>query len=157
MLTNSKIENSFGNELDGLGSLHSTSVESKISDFSEYSILIVEDEISCYQYLIALLRRSNAKIHWVRDGQSAVDFIKTNPKIDVILMDIKLPVMNGFRATKLIKEHSPDIPIIAQTAYAMAGDREKCLKAGCDDYLSKPFSIASLFSAIVEQLNKIPS
>lgn len=129
--------------------------EFHVPDLSKYSLLIVEDEKSCYLYLYAALKRTNAKLFWVKDGQSAVDFIHKNNDIDLVLMDIKLPVMTGYRATEIIKEHYPDIPIIAQTAYAMAGDREKCLEIGCDDYLPKPFSTATLYNAIGDQLNPV--
>ena len=73
---------------------------------------------------------------------------KSNDNIDLILMDIKLPNMNGYEVTKKIKEFRNEIPIIAQTAYAMQDEREKCLKAGCDDYISKPIDIDKLFSMI---------
>ncbi len=128
--------------------------ESQILDLSSYSILIVEDEPSSYQYLHAALKRTKAVLFWVKDGQSAIDFLQKKEKIDLVLMDVKLPVMNGYRAAEIIKQQFPEMPIIAQTAYAMAGDREKCLKVGCDDYLSKPFNILKLFNAIHNQLNK---
>ncbi len=131
--------------------------ESQIPDLSSYSILIVEDEQSSYLYLYAALKRTGATLFLVKDGQSAVDFIQNKEKIDLILMDIKLPVMTGYRATELIKYQFPNIPIIAQTAYAMSGDREKCLDVGCDDYLPKPFSTYKLYTAIYEQLNKVPA
>lgn len=129
--------------------------ESQVPDLSNYSILIVEDEKSCYLYLYAALKRTNAKLHWVKDGQSAVDYIDQNNNVDLVLMDIKLPIMTGYRATEIIKAKNPNVAVIAQTAYAMAGDREKCMEIGCDDYLPKPFSTTSLYNAIGEQLNRI--
>ena len=147
---------SYKSESIDSGTSYAISDESKFPDFTAYSILIVEDERSSYQYINAALKRTNATLYWVKDGQSAVEFMQNKKKVDVILMDIKLPIMTGFRATELIKSQLPNIPIIAQTAYAMEGDREKCLNIGCDDYLSKPFNMSKLFNAINDQLNKIP-
>lgn len=128
---------------------------SEVPDLSNYTILIVEDEKSTYQYLYAALRRTNANLYWVKDGQSAVDFIRDHDNVDLVLMDIKLPVMTGYRATQIIKHEYPYLPVIAQTAYAMSGDREKCFEMGCDDYLSKPYASANLYRAITDQLNRI--
>ena len=155
MLTKSKRDVSFNRETIKTGLSYNVFDESQVPDFSTYSILIVEDEPSCYQYLQAALKRTKAILHWVKDGQSAVDFMQNKENVDLVLMDIKLPVMTGYRATEIIKELFPDTPIIAQTAYAMAGDREKCLKVGCNDYLPKPFSTLKLYNAIHDQLNRI--
>ena len=75
-------------------------------------------------------------------------------KVDLVLMDINMPIMNGYEATEQIKKISPELPIIAQTAYAMAGDQEKILSAGCDLYLSKPIGKQKLLEAINKCLNK---
>ena len=75
-------------------------------------------------------------------------------KYDFILMDIKMPVMDGLEATKILKAQNPDVKIIAQTAYAMAGDREKLLESGFDDYISKPINQQQLYSIMKNQLNK---
>lgn len=156
MLTNSKRDVSFKSESIDSGDAIKVYDESQVLDLSTCSILIVEDEPSCCQYLKAALKRTKAILFWAKDGQSAVDFMRNNEKINIVLMDIKLPVMNGYRATELIKMQFPEIPIIAQTAYALPGDREKCFEVGCDDYLSKPFSTFKLYNVIHNQLNKIP-
>ncbi len=111
-------------------------VKSKSHD--NITILIAEDDDSSYEYMKAILAPYKLNIEWVQDGKSAVEFCKNNNHVDLILMDVNMPVMNGYEATKLIKDMYPDIPIIAQTAYAIIGDKEKSLQAGCDDYLSKP-------------------
>ncbi|RLD51519.1 MAG: response regulator, partial [Bacteroidetes bacterium] len=80
-------------------------------------------------------------------GLAAVNLCRENT-FNLILMDIQLHEMDGLAATKLIKQSNPDIPIIAQTAYAMSGEREKCIKAGCDDYISKPINISELLGKI---------
>lgn len=110
------------------------------------TILIVEDENSNYKYLEALLR-NKVKLLWTNNGIDAVQMSNELP-IDLILMDIKLPKMDGFEATRLIKKNKPDVPIIAVTAYAMDVDRRQSIEAGCDNYISKPFKMEELFSLI---------
>jgi CheY-like chemotaxis protein len=108
------------------------------------SILVVEDDKTSYMLIKEFLRPLNIEIHHVTDGADAINFIKTNPGILLILMDIKLPFMDGYEATKAIKQINPKIHIIAQTAYAMLGDREKALSAGCDNYITKPLDLKKL-------------
>ena len=74
------------------------------------------------------------------NGEEAINYCTEDSTIDLVLMDINMPVMNGFVATKAIKKIKPDLPIIAQTAYAISGDREKAFESGCDDYIPKPIS-----------------
>ena len=102
------------------------------------TVLIVEDVESSFEVLNLVLERSGIKTVWAKDGKEAIKLCKENSSIELVLMDINMPVMNGYEATKEIKKIRPKLPIIAQTAYALAGDREKFLAAGCDDYISKP-------------------
>lgn len=111
------------------------------------TILIVEDNVSNYELLATFLKKTGAEIMWVKDGGDAVEACKNN-SIDLVLMDIQLKKMNGFEATKQIKAINSNIPVVAQTAFAMVGDREKCLAAGCDDYLSKPIRKSVFFHTI---------
>ncbi len=113
-------------------------------DWSAYSLLIVEDEDLNYLFLKKLLETTKIKIDWAKTGYQAIDFVKNNNKTDIILMDIKLPELDGLKATEEIKKINPSIPIIAQTAYAMKGDRENILNAGCDDYVAKPIKVDEL-------------
>jgi len=106
----------------------------------EISILIVEDEYSNYMYLEALLEDYKYNIIHAKNGKEAVEIVNKNSSIDLVLMDIKMPVMNGLEATKEIRKTKSNVPIIALTAYAMAEDKQKALNAGCNDYLSKPLS-----------------
>jgi FOG: CheY-like receiver len=99
------------------------------------------------------LRPLNIKIHHVTDGREAVNFVKMNPEVRLILMDIKLPFMDGYEATKTIKQINSKIPIIAQTAYAMLGDREKAIAAGCVDYINKPLESQRLLELVSEYLH----
>jgi CheY-like chemotaxis protein len=116
-------------------------------------ILVVEDDKSSHMLIKEFLRPLNIEIHHVTDGTDAINFIKINPDIRLILMDIKLPFMDGFEATRAIKKINPEIPIIAQTAYAMVGDREKALSAGCDDYITKPLDLLKLQELVKRYLS----
>ncbi|MGC8803744.1 MAG: response regulator, partial [Bacteroidales bacterium] len=84
----------------------------------------------------------------VDNGLRAFAECLKNPDIDLVLMDVKLPIVNGLESTRLIKKYKPHIKIIAQTAFAMVGDRNRCLNAGCDEYITKPIDPADLFSKI---------
>ncbi len=121
------------------------------SDSKEVSILIAEDDEINYFYLNALLKReTSAKIFYAKNGREAIDIFVANPGINLILMDLKMPVIDGFEATRQIKSINADVPVIAITAYAMAGDEQKVLSAGCDGYLSKPISKEKLLRKIAK-------
>ena len=115
-------------------------------------ILIVEDEEINNMFFDAALSRTESKLLWAKNGKEAVDIIESSEDIDVILMDIRLPIMDVCEATRRIKEHHQEIPIIAQTAYALEGDKERILDAGCDDYLSKPIRFEELLATIDKYL-----
>lgn len=111
-----------------------------ISEFSHediFTILIAEDEEVNYLYLVEILNNNYKLIH-AKNGKEAVDIFLSSQKIDLILMDIKMPVMDGLKATKMIRESNPTVPIIAQTAYSSESDRDLSLGAGCNDFISKP-------------------
>ncbi len=102
-------------------------------------ILIAEDEDTNFFVLDLFIRKSfNLKTIRVVNGVEAVETFKNHPEITLVLMDIKMPVMDGIEATRRIKAINPDIPVIAITAYALAGDEQKLRKAGFDEYISKP-------------------
>jgi len=103
-------------------------------------ILIAEDTIESFEYLAIILKNTAKEIIHAKTGIEAVDLYRKNPDIDIILMDIKMPQLNGFEATRRIREFNKDVIIIAQTAYAMSDDREKAIEAGCNDYISKPIN-----------------
>ncbi len=125
-----KIEQkSFGNRKDQVV---------KKSRLTDKVILVVEDEVINFMYLQELLLNSGAKVIYARNGQEAVDLFSKTPGLDAILMDIKMPVMDGFEAIKHIKDLGAGIPIIAQTAYALQNDIDKIKESGFDDYLIKP-------------------
>ena len=116
------------------------------------TILIAEDDEFNFLYLQTILSNENFNLLKANNGKDAVQIYKSNPQIDLILMDIKMPIMNGFEATKKIKELSPDLPIIAQTACSTQNDRNKAFESGCSDFISKPFSSADLLEKIANQL-----
>lgn len=115
-------------------------------------ILIVEDEVTNYQFLESMLKDKNCQILRAINGKEAVEIFQENPPIDLIIMDIRMPVMDGIEATKRIKSLNARVPVIAQTAMAMEGDREKSLEAGCDDYISKPIIISEFLELVGKHL-----
>jgi CheY-like chemotaxis protein len=117
--------------------------EEKFS-FTGKVILLAEDEMANYLYVNDIIEDVGAKLIHAKNGLEAIELFRSNADIDLILMDIKMPEMDGVAATRAIKELKKDIPIIALTAYALSGDKEKCLAAGCNDYLSKPVLRADL-------------
>lgn len=118
------------------------------------TILIAEDEDTNYLFLSEFLTKKGYRVIRAENGVETVDKIKSGEIVDLILMDIKMPIMNGYEATIEIKKIKPDIPIIAQTAYALAGDSIKAREAGCDNYLSKPIRITMLEEIVRNTLNK---
>lgn len=116
--------------------------------WEDKTFLIVEDTFSNYELLATFLKKTGARLIWAKDGSQAIDICKSGEDVNLILMDIQLQSVNGYEATRQIKKINPGLPIIAQTAYAMAGDREKSLKAGCDDYLAKPIRKNTFFETI---------
>lgn len=119
-----------------------------VPDWQQHKVLIVEDVESNYQYIYSVLGKTGIQIIWASDGKEAIEYYRQNPDIDLVLMDIKLPIMNGLDATQTIKKLNPNLPVIAVTAYAMAEDKEKCLEAGCDDFIVKPVNRFELLAKI---------
>jgi signal transduction histidine kinase/CheY-like chemotaxis protein len=127
-------------------------------DWQNKTILIVEDEPANITYIKEVLKVTKAKILRASNGKEAVDmFIKNSNNIDIIIMDIKMPEMNGYEATKQIKNINKNIPIISQSAYAMQGDIDKGLNAGMTDYLIKPIKPKILLSILNKHLNNLSS
>ncbi len=116
-------------------------------NWNNVTILVAEDEDLNYKVLDTCLTRTNAHIIRAKDGASAVEICKSQ-KIDLVLMDIQMPGMNGYEATQEIKRMNNRTPVIAQTSFAMVGEKERCLQAGCDDFVTKPLNISSLLNKI---------
>lgn len=119
-----------------------------IPDFSKNTFLIAEDDNINFIFITSLLAPTKANIIYASNGIEAIEQFKSNPHIDLILMDIKMPLMNGFEATRIIRENDKSVPIIATTAYAMSGDKEKCIESGCNGYISKPIKRTELLKSI---------
>jgi signal transduction histidine kinase/CheY-like chemotaxis protein len=115
-------------------------------DWIERKILIAEDDESNFLYLSETLRSTGAKIIRAKNGLEAINIAESEERIDCILMDIKMPEISGLEATKYIVRVRPEIPIIAQTAFALDGDKEKCMSAGCCAYITKPIEAEKLFN-----------
>ena len=113
--------------------------DKKVYDWHDKTILIAEDEEFNFLYLREILGPTKATIMRATDGVMAVQICQSSV-IDLVLMDIKMPGMSGIEATKTRRSFNIQIPVMAQTAYAMVEDSEKCLGAGCTDYLTKPIS-----------------
>ena len=117
-------------------------------------VLITEDEEVNFFYLKTLLKKTEATVIRAKNGKEAVDIIARHAgEIDLILMDINMPVMDGYEAMRIIKSKHPNLPIIAQTAYTLNNDRIKCLKAGFNDYIAKPINRVALFRMVSENLS----
>jgi len=111
-------------------------------------ILIVEDDEISYILLANGLRKISKELLHAKTGVEAIEACKNNPDIDLILMDLRMPVMNGYEASRQIRQFNNDVVIIAQTAFALVGDREEAIESGCNDYISKPIDEAVLFALI---------
>jgi len=137
----------------------SETVKPAPKQISEYSgilsdkiLLVVEDEDSNYFLLERILKRTDAKIIWAKNGLDAVR-IAEQGNINMILMDIRMPVMDGYEATESIRKFNKTIPIIAQTAYALKGEKERSISAGCNGYISKPIDPKELLATMLRFLN----
>ncbi len=111
-------------------------------------ILIAEDEEVNFKFLEAILHKTDAQILHAKNGLEAVELCKKINQIDIVLMDIKMPVVNGYDATIEIKRYRTNLPIIAQTAFASKDEIKKCIEVGCDDFITKPININELITKI---------
>ena len=133
--------------------LHNSRMQ-PVYDWNNRVVLITEDEEVNFFYLKTLLQKADAKVIRAKNGKEAVDIIsKHQGGIDLILMDLNMPVMDGYEAMRIIKAEHPSIPIIAQTAYTMNNDRHRCLEAGFNDYIAKPINRLALYRMVNENLS----
>jgi len=117
-------------------------------DWTGKTILVAEDDSNNFNFINAVLKQTNATIIHAWNGQEAVSFVQKNSEIDIVMMDLQMPVLSGYDASTKIKQIRPELILIAQTAYALAGEKEKALNAGCDDYITKPLNISLMLSKI---------
>jgi len=123
-------------------------------DVSNLKILIAEDDYVSYLYISTVLKAVAKEILHAKTGAEAIELCKQHPDIDIILMDIKMPGVNGYEATTEIRAFNKDVKIIAQTAFALSGDAEKAIEVGCNDYITKPIDKKLLMKMLNTQLKK---
>jgi CheY-like chemotaxis protein len=113
------------------------------------TVLIVEDNETSNIYFEAALRKTKAHLLWAKNGAEAVDIVKSaDSKVDLILMDINMPKMDGIEATRIIKSLYPEIIIVVQTAFILSGEERMCQEAGCDEFITKPIRLKYLLDTI---------
>lgn len=121
-------------------------------NFIGKTILIVEDEEAIQFFFEKALKKTQANLFFVRDGYEAIDLIQKNTEIDLVLMDIRLPRMDGIEATAKIKLLNPELPIVVQTANALPSVYESAIKSGCNEFITKPIRIETLLSILKKHL-----
>ncbi|MDX2431614.1 MAG: PAS domain-containing protein, partial [Bacteroides sp.] len=130
---------------------YEAALRAPVSDVKSWvgkKVLIAEDDHSNYYFLFEALKDSGVEIHWARDGEETLTLFREIEDLDLVLMDINMPVINGYECSRIIKKERPDLPVVAQTAYAMSGERKISKEAGCDEYLSKPIKVKDLLEVI---------
>ncbi len=125
-------------------------------DLRGYTLLIAEDDQCNYIYLSEVLKPTGVQLIRACNGVEAIERVESHDEIDLVLMDIKMPMLDGYQASRYISAQWPHLPIIAQTANALDGDEQKCRKAGCSAYVTKPLTQEKLFEAIRVSLSKVP-
>lgn len=116
-------------------------------DWEGKTFLVAEDEEDNFRYIEVVLSMSNAQLLWARNGNEAIKIFRSKKNIDLVLMDIKMPGLDGYSATKLIRQMS-DVPVIAQSAYTFSDEKDRLMKAGCDDFIEKPIGFNNLLYTI---------
>jgi len=144
--------NSIAEEIKVVGKVNSAQSEKNRN--KDLKILIAEDDGTSEMLIKITVEPFAKEILIARNGLDAVETCRKNPDIDLILMDIQLPVMNGYEATRMIREFNSGVFILAQTAFALSGDKEKAIETGCNDYIAKPIKRAELQGLIQKYFRK---
>jgi len=125
-------------------------------NWKDRTVLVAEDDEMSFRYIeLVLSRRTNINVIWAITGQQAVEFCRLNNHIDMVLMDLQLPVFDGLEAIRQIRSFKPQLPIIVQTANAMNDEYDKCISAGSDGYVTKPINLVELFSMMDALMNPV--
>jgi len=124
------------------------------NQIDDLKILIVDDEEIIVMLISIIVEKYSKEILIAKNGIDAVQICRNNPDIDLILMDIKMPEMDGYEATRQIRQFNKEVIIFAQTAFAVTGDKEIAIEAGCNDYVTKPFNDNSFTELINKYFNK---
>ena len=117
-----------------------------------FNILIVEDELSNLFIIRRILNSTNAQLFIARNGIEALKKLKANKNIDLVLMDLEMPVMDGYEATKIIKEENNKMIVIAVSGYSSENEKQRALDAGCDNYIIKPVNKRNLYKMLIKYL-----
>jgi hypothetical protein len=139
-----------GQEEEEAGSKKIISSDEAMTLIKKLKILIVEDDEESEKLLEMEIKKFNKKVFKAKTGFEAIEVCRNNPDLDLVLMDIKMPEMNGYEATRQIRQFNKDMVIVAQTAFALTGDREDAIAAGCNDYISKPIRKDKLVEVILK-------
>lgn len=138
------------------GVLHPDNISSKkhlsYYDFDGKTILVVDDILINLSLIEVFFRNTGAFLLFAVNGREALNSCISNPQIDIVLMDIQMPVMNGLEATREIRKYLPELPVIAITATVYADDKQRCFDAGCNAFLSKPCSRKELLMTVNKYL-----
>jgi len=126
----------------------------EVYDWSSKTVLIAEDVDDNFLFLKTFLRKTKINVLWAKDGREAIEMCQDNDKIDIVLMDIRMPFIDGYEATRKIKVFRPKLPVIAQTAYALNSDYQKVFDSGCDEYITKPILGKILFQKMKKFLDE---
>lgn len=124
-------------------------------DLSDKTILLVDDDKDFCFLIKMMLKKTNVRLQFVYNGEEAIQFMNKQEKnsINLILLDIQMPLISGYTVIELFKKMYPEIPVLAVTAFGLTGEREKCLNSGFNEYLSKPFDEQDLLTLIDRLLN----
>lgn len=123
-----------------------------LPNLSNKSLLIVEDEEMNYHYINGLLAKTHCITHWSKNGKEALEYLEEKNHIDLILLDLKMPVMDGYQTAEEIRKRRINIPIIVQTAFVMDNEEVKCKKLGCNDFIAKPIIAEKLYQKIAQNI-----
>ena len=118
------------------------------------TVLIADDDYVNRLLIDRFLKGENLNTFFAKNGHEAVQLVEKQPKINLVLMDIKMPVMNGYDATRQIKQLRRELPVIAQTAFTSIEDKEKAIEAGCDGFITKPINKNELLGLMQSLLLK---
>ncbi|QIA09420.1 ATP-binding protein [Draconibacterium halophilum] len=140
-----------------IGELVKTQKQHVDCDFTSrnFKVMVVEDDPTAEYLLKVLLERLTENILFARDGKEAIELYHSNPDIDLILMDISIPIIRGDEVIKMIRKTNKEVPIIAQTAFALDGDKERFIEIGCNDYISKPIMKDELIRIVQKYVSEV--
>ena len=124
-----------------------------IENISRKTVWVVDDDLPSYQLIEELLSDIDVTLRHFDSGNNLIDLFRDSDTPDLVIMDVQLPGVDGLELTRQIKEVDSSVPVIAYTSYAMPGDKDRCLKSGCNEYISKPIELDSFFEKVTKYLS----